>query len=142
MSQSQEQLGVLSSVTWLNSRLILRSIGYYNTWTEELYDGSELDEDATTTEAATTEDSVSDMSPGAGASNGFGASTGGLDFMSSSGYPHIEFGYDGASDNDEDEDEDDEDDESEGSDIQSPNAVSNQQANLVSLAPPHLLSPA
>jgi translation initiation factor 2-alpha kinase 4 len=100
-----------------NSRLFITSfkytdcvsnIGYYNTWTEEVLDPSETDEDTTTTEAATTEPSVSDLSPGTGPNIDFGVSTGGLDFMSSSGYPQIEFGYDDGSDAvDDSEDEDD-----------------------------------
>ena len=69
---------------------------------------SETDEETTSTEVATTEDSVSEMSPGTRPNIEFGASTGGLDFMSSSGYPQIEFGYDDASDKDEESDDDDE----------------------------------
>lgn len=80
-------------------------LGYYNTWTEELFDATETDEDNTTTEAAT-EDSVSEMSPG-GPHIEFGVSTGGLDFMSSQ---NIEFGYD--DDDDSESESDDEDDES------------------------------
>lgn len=95
-----------------------------------MYDGSELDEDATTTEAATTEDSVSDVSPGAGPNIEFGVSTGGLDFMSSSGYPQIEFGYDDVSDEEEDEEDDD---ESTNPDVQNPNGVGHKRPDLVSL---------
>lgn len=105
--------------------------GYYNTWTEEINDVSETDEDATTTEAATTEESVSEMSPGTGPNIEFGISTGGLDFMSSSGYPQIEFGYDDASDNEEDSGED-EDEISTNPDVQGPNGGGNQRQNLVS----------
>ena len=36
-------------------------VRYYNTWTEEVPDTSETDDDLTTTDVATTEDSVSDM---------------------------------------------------------------------------------
>lgn len=46
------------------------------------------------------------MSPGTGPNIEFGASTGGLDFMSSSGYPQVEFGYGGSESDDDDEDED------------------------------------
>lgn len=106
-------------------------LGYYNTWTEEINDVSETDEDTTTTEAATTEDSVSEMSPGTGPNIEFGISTGGLDFMSSSGYPQIEFGYDEASDNEEDSGED-EDEVSTNPDEQGPNGGGNQRHNLVS----------
>jgi eukaryotic translation initiation factor 2-alpha kinase 4 len=99
--------------------------GYYNTWTEEVNDVSETDEDTTATEAATTEDSVSEMSPG-GPNIEFGVSTGGLDFMSSSGYPQIEFGYDDASDEASGEDEDD---ISTNPDEQGPNGGGNQRQN-------------
>jgi translation initiation factor 2-alpha kinase 4 len=101
-------------------------LGYYNTWTEEVNDVSETDEDTTTTEAATTEDSVSEISPG-GPNIEFGVSTGGLDFMSSSGYPQIEFGYDDASDN-EDSGEDEED-ISTNPDEQGHNGGGNQRQN-------------
>ncbi|KAE8446644.1 hypothetical protein EG329_011837 [Mollisiaceae sp. DMI_Dod_QoI] len=83
-------------------------VRYYNTWTEEIFDGSEIDEDPTSTEIANTEDSVSEMSPGHGPSHGMGTSRG-LDFISSSGYPQIEFGYDGET---EEEEEDSDDDDS------------------------------
>jgi translation initiation factor 2-alpha kinase 4 len=89
-------------------RLTWLQLGYYNTWTEEVPDVSETDEETTSTEVATTEDSVSEMSPGTGPNIEFGVSTGGLDFMSSSGYPQIEFGYDDASDKDEESDDEDE----------------------------------
>jgi hypothetical protein len=71
-----------------NKLTILR--GYYNTWTEEVPDISETDDDLTATDVAT-EDSVSDISPRTEPNIEFGASTGGLDFMSSSGYPQIEY---------------------------------------------------
>jgi translation initiation factor 2-alpha kinase 4 len=67
--------------------------GYYNTWTEEVPDVSETDDDTTATDVATTEDSVSEISPGAELNVEFGNSTGGLDFMSSSGYPQIEYDH-------------------------------------------------
>jgi hypothetical protein len=71
------------------------------------------------------------MSPGTGPNIEFGISTGGLDFMSSSGYPQIEFGYDEASDNEEDSGED-EDEVSTNPDEQGPNGGGNQRHNLVS----------
>ncbi|KAI9646734.1 eukaryotic translation initiation factor 2-alpha kinase [Ciborinia camelliae] len=84
-------------------------VRYFSTWTEEIPDLSETDDDNTTTDAAT-EESISSVSPGgSGPHIEFRTSTGGLDFMSTSGY-QIEFGYDEATDSD-DEDEDDEDDE-------------------------------
>lgn len=106
-------------------------LGYYNTWTEEVNDVSETDEDTTTTEAATTEDSVSELSPGTGPNIEFGISTGGLDFMSSSGYPQIEFGYDDGSENEEDSGED-EDEISTNPDEQGPKVGAIQRPNLVS----------
>jgi translation initiation factor 2-alpha kinase 4 len=83
--------------------------GYYNTWTEEVFDPSEADDDTTSIDAAMNEQSLSELSPGMGPNIEFGTSTGGLDFMSNSGYPQIEFGYDDASDAIEDSDEEDED---------------------------------
>jgi hypothetical protein len=71
------------------------------------------------------------MSPGTGANIEFGVSTGGLDFMSSSGYPQIEFGYDDATDNEEDSG-DDEDEASTNPDEQIPKGGGNQRHNLVS----------
>ncbi|KAJ8068821.1 hypothetical protein OCU04_002513 [Sclerotinia nivalis] len=85
-------------------------VRYFNTWTEEVPDLSETDDDNTTTDAATEESS--NVSLGGSVPHiEFGTSTGGLDFMSTSGY-QVEFGYDEASDSDdEDEDEDDDDDD-------------------------------
>lgn len=89
-------------------------VRYFNTWTEEVPDLSETDDDNTTTDAATEESS--NVSLGGSESHiEFGTSTGGLDFMSTSGY-QVEFGYDEASDSDdEDEDDDDDDDDDEDS---------------------------
>jgi translation initiation factor 2-alpha kinase 4 len=89
-----------------DSTNIVLSVGYYNTWTEEVFAPSETDDDMTSAETATADFSSSALSPGADLNVGFGNSTGGLDFMSSRGYPQVEFGYDDNSD-DESEDEDD-----------------------------------
>ena len=80
--------------------------GYYNTWTEEVPDSSETEDEVTTTDAATSHNSGSAISFEGEAQIDFGTSTGGLDFMSSSGYPQIEFGYDESSDTDAGPDED------------------------------------
>jgi len=71
------------------------------------------------------------MSPGTGPNIEFGISTGGLDFMSSSGYPRIQFGYDDATDNEEESGED-EDEVSTNPDEPGPNGGGNQRHNLVS----------
>jgi translation initiation factor 2-alpha kinase 4 len=55
---------------------------------------------------ATTDFSSSALSPGANVNIEFGNSTGGLDFMSSRGYPQVEFGYDDNSDDETDDDDD------------------------------------
>ncbi|EKD13488.1 protein kinase [Drepanopeziza brunnea f. sp. 'multigermtubi' MB_m1] len=109
---------VLKEVRLLSQLSHPSVVRYYNTWTEELYGGSESDEDATTTDAAT-EDSASESSPEIGPSIEFGVGTGGLDFMSSRGYPHIEFGFDDGSDEDEDSGEDEESDDSSSAAVQS-----------------------
>ncbi|KAG9248230.1 anticodon binding domain of tRNAs-domain-containing protein [Calycina marina] len=84
-------------------------VRYYNTWTEEIFDVGEADDDTTTvtTDATTTEDGiVSNLSPCTDLDIEAGVSTGGLDFMSSNGYPQIEFGFSDGSDVDNDEEED------------------------------------
>lgn len=82
-------------------------LGYYNTWTEEIFDTSGTDDDATTTDAAT-ETSLGGVSRDTGPNIEFDVSTGGLDFISSSGYPQVEFGYDDDSDAIDDSEEEDE----------------------------------
>ncbi|KAF1983446.1 Serine/threonine-protein kinase [Aulographum hederae CBS 113979] len=82
--------GVLSEVmllSQLNSPWVVR---YYAAWPEEdLVNRSETDED---TSYFTDQDSGA--SPDTRPTMDFAQSTGGLDFMSSSGYPRIEFGND------------------------------------------------
>lgn len=104
-----------------------------------------MEEDSTTgTDIGRTQDSFSDegdddsddMSPGTGPDIEFGVSTGGLDFMSSTGYPQIEFGYDDVSDGDEDSDSGN--DESTSPDDQGPKDNGRVQPNLVSY---HLTAP-
>jgi translation initiation factor 2-alpha kinase 4 len=97
-------------------------VRYYNTWTEEVPEISDTDDDTT----STLEESTSALFPGPNIE--FGASTGGLDFISSSGFPVVEFGY--ASDEnailDDDEIETEEEDDS----------TSQSQSNIAELDPP------
>jgi translation initiation factor 2-alpha kinase 4 len=83
-------------------------VRYYNTWTEEVPEISDTDDDT----ISTLEESVSVPFPGPNIE--FGASTGGLDFISSSGFPTVEFGY--ASDENAIAEEDDETDTEEEDD--------------------------
>ncbi|KAF7864571.1 hypothetical protein EAF04_006703 [Stromatinia cepivora] len=108
-SQLDDVLKEARLLSQLNHPSVVR---YFSTWTEEVPDLSETDDDNTTTDAATEESSNVSLR-GSEPHIEFGTSTGGLDFMSTSGY-QVEFGYDEASnsdDEDEDEDEDDDDDE-------------------------------
>lgn len=68
------------------------------------------------------------MSPGHGPSLEIGTS-GGLDFISSRGYPEIEFGYSGESEDDTISDDDD--DESTSLDDEGPNGKSPVKNDLV-----------
>ncbi|KAJ2905298.1 hypothetical protein MKZ38_005811 [Zalerion maritima] len=66
-------------------------VRYYNTWLEEVPDVSESEGD-TSTEDAVSDDSTTTISNSAQIQ--FATSTGGLDYISSSGYPAVEFGSD------------------------------------------------
>lgn len=87
-------------------------VRYYNTWLEEIPDTSDTEgetstEDPTTEESRDTATNEQDIR--------FATSTGGLDFISSSGYPQVEFEYEGFDSEDEDDADgnDDEDSSSE-----------------------------
>ncbi len=96
-----EVLSEVMLLSRLNHSCVVR---YYTAWPEE--DGfgtSDADEDESTTFDGADSESDSEFSDDATDDDvGFSRSTGGLDFISSSGYPKIEFGSD-----DESEDEDD-----------------------------------
>ncbi|CRJ92947.1 hypothetical protein BN1723_008549 [Verticillium longisporum] len=89
-------------------------VRYYNTWVEEIPDVSESEGDTSTDMGTDASMETLSQQP----EIMFATSTGGLDFMSSSGYPQVEFGYedsDGLEDDDDDEDDDENDDDDETS---------------------------
>ncbi|KAF2184716.1 kinase-like protein [Zopfia rhizophila CBS 207.26] len=94
-----EVLSEVMLLSRLNHPCVVR---YYTAWPEEEFSGvSETEEEVSTT--FTVHDSDSGISPkNTGVGIEFGRSTGGLDFISSSGYPKIEFGSDDESDEDDD----------------------------------------
>lgn len=114
LSTSTDTLQEIMLLSQLNHPYVVR---YFTAWLEHDYsipqDGSE---DAIT--------STEDVSTASAKDNvEFGFSTGGLDFISSSGYPKVQFGYDSGDENHEDEDaEESEDEEPESSTGNSKNA--------------------
>lgn len=95
-----EVLSEVMLLSRLNHPYVVR---YYTAWPEEeVSTVSETEEDESTTLDAEDTESDSDISPGDTNNVGFGKSTGGLDFISSSGYPKIEFGSDEESENEDD----------------------------------------
>lgn len=92
---------VLSEVMLLNRLNHPYVVRYFSTWVETDASGAVLDSATTTTEEMTeeTREDTTEDSTEEGSSDGpridFGYhSTGGLDFVSTSGHPHIEFGDD------------------------------------------------
>ncbi|KAF2484544.1 kinase-like domain-containing protein [Neohortaea acidophila] len=85
---------VISEVMLLNRLSHPYVVRYFTTWIEEDFAGSVFDTSTTDAETTTTDAAVEDDT-GDGSQLDFGyQSTGGLDFLSSSGFPHIEFGND------------------------------------------------
>ncbi|GAB1736813.1 hypothetical protein NU219Hw_g8841t1 [Hortaea werneckii] len=84
---------VLSEVMLLNRLNHPYVVRYYSTWVETDVFGTIEEENTTTTEETTEEDASDASSDGPRMEFGY-QSTGGLDFVSSSGYPAIEFGED------------------------------------------------
>lgn len=108
-SALSEVLSEVMLLSRLNHPYVVR---YYTAWPEEnVSDVFESDEESTTA------DTTSELSPGyQEASIEFGHSTGGLDFISSSGYPKIEFGDDSEEEEDDSafESEEGEEDDADG----------------------------
>ncbi|KAL2163091.1 hypothetical protein VTH06DRAFT_6927 [Thermothelomyces fergusii] len=113
--RSQETLSeILKEVRLLSQMNHPAVVRYYNTWLEEVPDYSDTDGDTSTEGPETSKETVSRS-----INIEFTESKSrGLDFMSSSGHPYIEFGYGSAIEDDYDDDEDDED-EDEDEDISS-----------------------
>jgi translation initiation factor 2-alpha kinase 4 len=91
-----EVLSEVMLLSRLNHSCVVR---YYTAWPEAEADG----DDASSSDEEDESDSESDISPGTTTTDGgaFGKSTDrGLDFISSSGYPKVEFGSDAESDDD------------------------------------------
>ncbi|KAK4127619.1 Serine/threonine-protein kinase [Parathielavia appendiculata] len=112
--RSQETLSeMLKEVRLLSQMNHPAVVRYYNTWLEEVPDLSDAEGD-TSTEGAGAETSRGTLSQNINIEFTESKSRG-LDFMSSSGHPYIEFGYESAIE----DDEDDEDDEGEDSSLSS-----------------------
>jgi len=90
-----EVLSEVMLLSRLNHPCVVR---YYTAWPEEentsMSDSDDEDRSTTFDEDESDSDSDSDVSPGDTGAGGYSASTGGLDFISASGYPKIEFGSD------------------------------------------------
>ncbi|GMF70165.1 unnamed protein product [Aspergillus oryzae] len=89
----KDTLSEIMLLSRLNHPYVVR---YYTAWIEEDYDF--VDEEAVSSTEG--DPFASQGSEGSQDSQGYGYSTGGLDFISSSGYPKIEFGSDSEEEND------------------------------------------
>ncbi|KAL2025032.1 hypothetical protein VTK56DRAFT_34 [Thermocarpiscus australiensis] len=114
--KSQETLSeMLKEVRLLSQMNHPAVVRYYNTWLEEVPDVSDTEGD-TSTEGAPTETSRG-TAPLSINIEFTESKSRGLDFMSSSGHPYIEFGYDSAiEEEEEEEEEEDDDDDDQGQD--------------------------
>jgi len=103
-------------------------VRYFNTWLEEIPDVSDT-EGETSTEGVATEDSRGTISLNNGIE--FAPSTGGLDFMSSSGYPEVEFGYDESGSEDEGDEASGDDNEESASEAETDTSGNAREKNQV-----------
>ncbi|KAF2474345.1 kinase-like protein [Lindgomyces ingoldianus] len=95
-----EVLSEVMLLSRLNHPCVVR---YYTAWPEEEISGvSENEEETSATVTVEGSSSGPDVSHRDAGGDAFGRNTGGLDFISSSGYPKIEFGTDEESDEDDD----------------------------------------
>ncbi|KAK4250333.1 kinase-like domain-containing protein [Corynascus novoguineensis] len=108
--RSQETLSeILKEVRLLSQMNHPAVVRYYNTWLEEVPDYSDTDGDTSTEGPDTSKGTVSRS-----INIEFTESKSrGLDFMSSSGHPYIEFGYGSAIDDDDDDEEEEENEDDE-----------------------------
>lgn len=124
--KSQETLSeILKEVRLLSQMNHPAVVRYYNTWLEEVPDFSDTEGD-TSTEGPVTDTSGATTSRSINIEFAESKSRG-LDFMSSSGHPYIEFGYDSAIDDEDDE----EDDEEDGQDSDDDSSSSDEDTSTV-----------
>jgi translation initiation factor 2-alpha kinase 4 len=105
-------------------------VRYFNTWLEEIPDFDD-EGNASTTEMGT--DYSQDDTISHSVNIEFAASSRGLDFMSSSGYPEVQFGYD-------DSEEESEDDQTDGDDDETSSEEDNSEAGDKFPGPDHQLT--
>jgi translation initiation factor 2-alpha kinase 4 len=105
-------------------------VRYFNTWLEEIPDFDD-EGNASTTEMGT--DYSQDDTISHSVNIEFAASSRGLDFMSSSGYPEVQFGYD-------DSEEESEDDQTDGGDDETSSEEENSEAADKFPGPDHQLT--
>ncbi len=107
--KSQETLSeMLKEVRLLSQMNHPAVVRYYNTWLEEIPDFSDTEGDTSTEGGGTFSRSINIEFTE--------SKSRGLDFMSSSGHPYIEFGDESAIEDDDEEDDEDEDDDETSSD--------------------------
>ncbi|KAK5680843.1 eukaryotic translation initiation factor 2-alpha kinase [Elasticomyces elasticus] len=126
---------VLSEVMLLNRLNHPYVVRYFSTWVETDFSGGLGEEISSTTEETT--DDTTDDTTSDGPRMDFGVSSaGGLDFVSSSGYPQIEFG-----DDDSDDDEAASNDESavESTEYSEPRELGLKKSRSASQRPPSVL---